>query len=555
MIPALLLMACAALPAQNGTTGQADLDAGPLASFGTAELRLRSTEIGAPARILLGRPTLRLLAPPHGVLFVTPASAYASFNGVIGADGLFEASAPLPDLAAFAGASVIAQGGVRSASGRVITTAPRTLAPDAVTSPAFTNGSGALPASNFQESGIPVAVDFDRDGRTDLVATGETGLRLYRNTGAGLVDETATRIPFADNPECYGVLAADFDADGFDDLAVWTRFDAGVALPAVIFHNGGAGSFGAASGVVVLPITLAGVSDLAAGDVDGDGDLDLIACDGAQHNPSTGPQVLALLRDQGGLQGGTPGTYAEDAAFKAAAFNVDFGSAAAVALGDCDNDGDLDLAVARTTGGGGVTNLLVLNDGVGAFTDVSAAQLPFFLDRSSDAQFADLDGDGWLDLLFMNSHVSITPADSGDVLYNLGAANPGHYADGAARFPDQFIEDLMIRLYSQVADVDADGDLDVLIQPHEFFGSTRPFVGFPALFVNQGGAQGGVRGDFAQDAAFFRAGAQPWATFIASGAAFLDLDRDGDLDLYVGSKGGIVNPAANGDWLLRNDLF
>jgi len=555
MIPSLLLMACAALPAQNAPTAQAEFDAGPLNSFGTAELRLRSTEVGAPARILLGRPSLRLLAPPSGVLYVTPGSAYASFSGTIAADGLFEISAPLPDLSAFAGATVIAQGGLRAASGAVLLSAPRALTPDAASSAGFDDLSATLPASNFQESGIPVAVDFDRDGLTDLVATGATGLRFYRNTGAGLVDETATRIPALDNPECYGVLAADFNADGFEDLAVWTRFDNGAALPSAILHNDGAGSFGAAAGITLLPITLAGVSDLAAGDVDGDGDLDLLACDGAQHNPSTGPQVLALLRDQGGLQGGTPGTYAEDAAFKNAAFNVDFGSATSVALGDCDNDGDLDLAVARTSGGNGVPNLLVLNDGVGVFSDVSAAQLPFFLDKSSDARFADLDGDGYLDLLFMNSHVSVSPANSGDVLYNFGAANPGVYVDGAARFPDQFIEDLMIRLYSLVADVDADGDLDVLIQPHEFFGSSRPFVGFPALFLNQGGVQGGTRGEFVQDSAFFRLAGLPWATFISSGAAFLDLDGDADLDLYVGSKGGIVNAAANGDWLLRNDLF
>lgn len=550
-----LLCALAALAPQNSSTGQAELDASPLVSFQVTELRLRSTEIGAPARILLGRPRLTLLPPPHGVLYLAPRAAAATRSGAIGGDGLFATAIAMPDLAAYAGATVVAQGILRDASGRILASPPRILTPDAATSAGFADVSSALPPSNFQESGIPAACDFDRDGRMDLVASGETGLRFYRQTGAGLADETAARIPAAENPGCYGVLAADFDADGFDDLAVWTRFDSLGALPAAIYFNDGAGRFGAAAGVALLNSSLAGIQDLAAGDADGDGDLDLIGCDGGQHNPSSGPQVLVLLRDQGGLQGGAANTYAEDPAFKNAAFNVDIGAAAAVALGDCDNDGDLDLAVAFTAGGSGVQNLLVLNDGVGAFTDATATHLPTYFDKSSDARFADLDGDGYLDLLFANSHVSITPAASGDVLYNLGAANPGVYVDGAVRFPDQFDEELMIRLYMQVADVDADGDLDVLVQPHEFFGSSRPFVGHPGLFVNQGGAQGGARGDFLKDPAFFTAGGAPWATFIASGAAFLDLDGDADLDLYVGSKGGIINPAANGDWLLRNDAL
>ncbi len=555
MIPTLLLMACSALPTQNASTSQVELDVAPLQSFTTTSLRLRSTEIGAPARIVLGPPAFRALPPPHGLLHLNLAASYANFQGAIGPDGLFTVALLLPDLTAFRGWTVIAQGGVVTASGRILLTAPSALKPDAAQGTRFADISGGLPPSNFQESGIPTAADLDRSGQCELVLTGESGLRFYVNTGSGFTDETAIRLSAADNVETYGVLAADLNADGYPDLAVWSRFDGlGGVLPAAIYYNDGSGTFGTAAGITLLPISLAGVSDFAVGDVDGDDDLDLLLCDGGQHNPSSGPQVLALLRDQGGVQGGVAGTYQEDVGFKNAVFNVDFGSATAVAFGDVDNDGDLDAAVARTAGGGGVQNMLLLNDGAGNYSDVSSTQLPLLFDKTSDAQFADLDGDGWLDLLFMNSHVSVSPAASGDVLYNLGASNPGVFVDDATRFPDQLDEDLLIRLYSQVADVDSDGDLDVLIQPHEFFGSTRPFVGFPGLFINQGGAQGGARGNFKKDSNFFTSGGLPWTTFISSGACFADLDGDLDLDLYVGSKGGIVNPAANGDFLLRNDL-
>lgn len=143
----------------------------------------------------------------------------------------------------------------------------------------------------------------------------------------------------------------------------------------------------------------------------------------------------------------------------------------------------------------------------------------------------------------------------GDVLYNRGAAQPGFFEDGGARFPDNLDEDLQIRLFSLTADVEGDGDIDLVMLPHEFFGSSSPFVGHPCLFVNQGGAQGATEGVFVKDPNFFRNGATPYDTFISSGGALFDLDGDGDQEFYVGSSGGIVNPLNTDDFLLKNVLL
>lgn len=141
------------------------------------------------------------------------------------------------------------------------------------------------------------------------------------------------------------------------------------------------------------------------------------------------------------------------------------------------------------------------------------------------------------------------------MLYNRGAAQPGFFEDGGARFPDNLDEDLQIRLFSLTADVEGDGDIDLVMLPHEFFGSSSPFVGHPCLFVNQGGAQGATEGVFVKDPNFFRNGATPYDTFISSGGALFDLDGDGDQEFYVGSSGGIVNPLNTDDFLLKNVLL
>lgn len=552
LIPALAVATLAAAPAfaqQGSARSLVDLELPTIVPGAAAEFTLRSTEIGAPARILIGTATVNPLATPSGVLLVD-ASPGAVLAGTVGPDGRFSRTITLP--AVINAAKVAVQGGILVTGGRAILSDRENLLVNPAKDPVFTGGSLTLPVGASRESGEPVAVDLDRDGDHDLIISGVGGLAIYMNVGGTLVDETATRIPAADNDTCFRVDAADFDADGHLDLLVSGRLDAlDQPLAAIILHNDGSGFFGAAVGRIDLPLAIEAHAIAAIGDVDSDSDLDILLTDGGYHSGGVGPQTISLLLDQGGLQGGVAGSYLEDGGFASATFNLDPEAAAGIDLGDVDNDGDLDVAVARANGS---KNQLLLNDGSGGFTDASA-NLPDFFDRSSDAEFADLDGDGFLDLIFMNSHVSTPPASSGDVLYNKGAAQPGVFEDGGSRFPDTFDEDLQIRLFSLTGDVDGDGDLDLFILPHEFFGTLAPFVGQPTLFVNQGNAQGGVEGEFVKDSDFFRSGGTPLETYVSAGGTLLDLDGDGDLEFFGTSTGGIINPLKTDAFLLGNQTF
>ncbi len=133
-----------------------------------------------------------------------------------------------------------------------------------------------------------------------------------------------------------GLLTGDMNGDGHTDVAMLTGEDM------LVLHTGnGDGTLAAA-----LETSLPGLFyDLAAGDIDGDGDLDLVAVN---------ESVLVLQNDGAGHFTGQP-------------FAVDGGLfRTRVFLRDLDDDGDLDVLVGRNNPAKGAIEVL-LGDGAGAF--------------------------------------------------------------------------------------------------------------------------------------------------------------------------------------------
>ena len=134
----------------------------------------------------------------------------------------------------------------------------------------------------------------------------------------------------------------------------------------------------------------------AWGDIDNDGDLDLYIGNESRSEDPTSPHAYPaqLFRNNGN------GTFT-DVALSAGVANFRYTKGAA--LGDFDNDGDLDLYVSNVG-----PNRLYRNEGDGTFVDVAAelgVEEP--AGRSFAAWFFDYDNDGWLDLFVSAYDASI----------------------------------------------------------------------------------------------------------------------------------------------------
>jgi hypothetical protein len=253
---------------------------------------------------------------------------------------------------------------------------------------------------------------------------------------------------------------------------------------------------------------------IALGDVDGDGDLDILTGSDAAaadellvwENPLTGTHPFSAT----GWISNAVGTAPD---------HVN-----AVAMGDLDNDGDLDAVSANHAGGGALIRIWQ-NDGtpfagqwmvhpiIGALNDNIVRALVV----------ADLNGDGALD-------VAAASDDAAAGAEIVAWRNPGN--PFAAAWTARDIGNVNVDVYSlATGDLDRDGDLDLVC------GTRATVTGFVIGWQNPW--NGGVGNPFAGSWSSATLGTTPPTNHVLD-VAISDLDRDGDLDMATVGTTGVL---------------
>jgi hypothetical protein len=404
-------------------------------------------------------------------------------------------------------------------------------------------------------------LDYDNDGRLDIFFTNGALLqdpmpdgklpdksskkywnRLYHQNADGTFTDVTERANLSGVPQGFysmGVAVGDYDNDGFEDIYV-TGYGGNI-----LYHNNGDGTF---TDVTKKAGVGAGGWSASAGffDYDNDGKLDLF--------------VTRYL----------------DWNFKTNRY--------------CGEQRPGYRAYCHPDNYDGVTNILYHNNGDGTFTDVSEkAGIANSRGKGLGVAFADYDGDGFTDIFVANDSVQcflyhnngngtftevgllagVGYNEDGKTFAGMGADFSDYDNDG---FPDIFVTDLSNERYMLFRN-NGDGTFRDVTNPSGLGGATLAFSGWSThlfdydndgwkdLFVAQSHVMDTIektsanlrylepplllrndKGHFAKVAA-----GDPFeVAWAGRGAAFGDLDNDGDVDIVVSNVGEKA-------YVLRND--
>ncbi len=397
-------------------------------------------------------------------------------------------------------------------------------------------------------------LDYDLDGDLDIYFVNGAPLpgtesqeppldRLYRNDGNWKFTDVTLQAGVGDPGYGIGCAVGDYDNDGDPDLYITN------CGPNVLYRNNGDGTFSDVT-------EMAGVGDRQFGagagfaDFDGDGWLDLyvgnyLVEDMGNHAPA---MVRGFKRYSSPSDGGQYPRPADvlyrnnrDGTFTDISRESGITAAAGLSLGvvcsDVDTDGDLDVYVACDV----TENLLWINDGKGKFTESGLLQGCAY-DFNGDEQGSmgvaagDPDNDGDTDIYVTNYQYQ----------YNTYYQN-----DGQGFFMDTGITAGVITdTFSKVGwgtgfiDYDNDGDQDLFVanghlqDTIDSWDQTTNYRQRNMLFQNKG------TGLFTDVTALSGEGLAVLKS--SRGAAFGDLDNDGDVDI-------VINNSRDRPSLLRND--
>ena len=397
-------------------------------------------------------------------------------------------------------------------------------------------------------SGVAL-LDFDNDADLDIYFVNGSNLpantspilptnRLYRNDGDTFTDVTR-EAAVGDTGYGLGCCVGDYNNDGFTDLYV-TNYGANV-----LYRNNGDGTF-----TDTTESAGVGGNQLSSGcafvDLDADGFLDLYVVNYVQFDLETNPectrQGIRTYCTPEVLQGAADIFYRNngDSTFTdittAAGIGGANGKGLGVVCGDIDNDGDSDIFVANDT----TPNFLYLNDsdtGIQMTEDALFAGVALSEEGRAysgmGANLGDFDNDGSLDIVITNFQ------DQTNSLYHnaqSGFFNEVSFAKGIGERSLPYLA-----WGVDFVDVNNDGWLDLFVANGHLDDNVAeidPIGTYPQpnqLFLNDRGL-------------YFSESVDGAITErkVSRGAAFGDIDNDGDIDI-------VVSNLKDSPTVLRND--
>jgi len=294
-----------------------------------------------------------------------------------------------------------------------------------------------------------IFADYDNDGHLDLFLVNSHQNMLYHNSESQKFYNVAPEAGLAANGSGNAACFADFDHDGDLDLYLVNK------SKNHYFRNNLDGTFSELSQKMAFAGRETPSSDAAFGDFDDDGDIDLFVL-----NPESSNTLFSNLRQ---------GQFADVASeWQLSGAN----GSTALATGDYNNDGLIDLFISQSSGDG--YKMYLNKNGKKYVQDNRSVELTNLLKQytCSDIDFLDFDNDGFLDLLIAGKYRQNDMQGQGLLLFrNNGKGvftNVSHLLPNIRAAGKQII----------VADYDGDGDQDV------FFSSE---AGQVRLFRNDGG--------------------------------------------------------------------
>lgn len=401
-------------------------------------------------------------------------------------------------------------------------------------------------------SGGVVLIDFDNDGYLDIYlvnsltvdlikSNGKTRSALYRNNGDFTFTDVTDKSGLGDVGWGMGAAVGDYNNDGFDDIYVTCLG------PDHLFRNDGNGKFTDVT-------STAGVSDdrwstgAAFFDYDNDGRLDLMVVNYIKFDVGNLPEFgkgrtcqykgIPVQCGPRGLPGAGDslfhnngdGTFTE-VSKKAGVSDPNSYYGLGVICSDFDFDGLIDMYIANDS----TPNFLYRNNGNGTFKEIgfisgSAVNENGSEQGSMGLTVADYDHDGKFDIFVTNF------ADEYNTLY---------HSDGGLSFTDVSYAAKLAAISlpsvgwgTKFFDYDNDGWVDLFVANGHVYPQIENYKQRKLVHRNN------------RDGTFAEVGEQLGAAMLekraARGAAFGDLDNDGDVDLIVGDLDGPPQ-------LLRND--